>query len=222
MRKPIRFTTSHLFLVIATAGCICSEAAAIKASSTTSTNIVDLATVPLNETKVHQAYEDGDFETMIAIIASFTRTHPVYSKADSICITKHLAVIYAANPATREKGKNYMFRLLDLMPSASILDMFVSDEIDHIFEKTREEYVMRQKRLGRLPLTHVESNQFARDPVTKGQPSTQNSVNARVSPKVYWFAGGAALVAATGTLIYVLASNTHATSPQDITYVIPH
>ena len=190
----------------------------------------------LDESKVRQAYEDGDFETTVALIESFLRTHPVYSKTDSIFIAKHLAVIYAANPATREKGKNYMFRLLDLMPSASIIDMFVSDEIDRIFEKIREEYIVRQKRLGRRPPTHVESNRFALEQITKAQLSSQDSDNAAspkpppatgktkagISPKVYWIAGSAALVAATGALVYVLASDTRAKPSGDTNYVIPH
>jgi hypothetical protein len=57
----------------------------------------------------------------------------MYSLEDSIFIVKHLTVVYMANPATREKGKGYVFRLLELMPSVKIVDMFVSDEIDGIF-----------------------------------------------------------------------------------------
>jgi hypothetical protein len=105
---------------------------------------------PLNQKKIHQIYTEGDFEAVIAAIDSFTQVNKTFDHSDSVFIAKHLAVIYTANPATREKGKNYMFRLLNLLPSAKIVDMFVSDEIDHIFEKVREEYIVRQESLGPL------------------------------------------------------------------------
>ena len=117
----------------------------------------------LEQAKIHAIYSDGDFDEVVALIGAFTREHKTYPKDDSIFIAKHLAVIYTANPATREKGKNYMFRLLELLPSAKIVDMFVSEEIDRIFDKIREEFVVRERSLGRATPTKLESNQFAAD-----------------------------------------------------------
>ena len=39
---------------------------------------------------------------------------------------KHLAVVYTANPQTREKGKYFMRRLPALLPTAKLVDMYVS------------------------------------------------------------------------------------------------
>jgi len=36
-----------------------------------------------------------------------------------------------------------MFRLLELLPSAKLVDMFVSEEIDRIFDKVRDEFNVR-------------------------------------------------------------------------------
>ena len=118
---------------------------------------------PLDQKRIHETYTEGDFEAVIAAIDSFTLVNKVFSHSDSVFIAKHLAVIYTANPKTREKGKNYMFRLLSLLPSAKIVDMFVSDEIDHIFEKVREEYVVRQEFLGQKAPSKLESNRYAAD-----------------------------------------------------------
>ena len=96
--------------------------------------------VELNQVAVHYKYSDGDFNSVIQSIEAFTKTHKSYARTDSIFIAKHLAVVYTANPETRERGKYYMFQLLDLVPSAELVDMYVSDEIENIFLRVRKEY----------------------------------------------------------------------------------
>ena len=168
--------------------------------------------VVLDQKKVHAIYSEGDFDAVIAVIDTFTRANPTYPKADSVFIAKHLAVIYTANPATREKGKNYMFRLLDLLPSAKIVDMFVSDEIDHIFEKVREEFVIRQEYMGKAVPTSLESNQYAADKMNRRTPRDST---AKPAPKpasgeksghaMLWTAGGLTVVTiAAATTYYML------------------
>ncbi len=102
----------------------------------------------LDQVRIHDLYNNGDFEPVITVLESFTRTHPSFSNSDSVFIAKHLAVVYSANPDTREKGKYYMFRLLELVPSAKLVDMFVSEEVDRIFDKVREEFLTRQHAFG--------------------------------------------------------------------------
>ena len=182
----------------------------------------------LDQKAIHLAYIEGEFESVVNAIESFTKANRTYSRSDSVFIAKHLAVIYTANPDTREKGKNYMFRLLDLLPSAKIVDMFVSDEIDRIFEKVREEYVVRQESLGFGAPTKLESNRYAieklsaKDPLKAGQnpSSTPKPAAGRkkgISPGMYWIAGGAALAAIGGTLVYLLQDE----KPADRVYDLP-
>lgn len=99
----------------------------------------------LNHQAIHTAYNDGDFDRVTAEIDAFTKSGNAYSRADSIFICKHLAVVYSANPATREKGRYYMRLLLELMPSTELLDMYVSDEILQIFERVRKELAARRQ-----------------------------------------------------------------------------
>jgi hypothetical protein len=100
---------------------------------------------PLNQIAVHYQYNDGDFPAVITAIDEFTRTHKTYSRADSIFIAKHLAVVYTANPDTREKGKYYMYQMLDLIPSGDLVDMYVSDEIEKIFSYVKKEYDVKNR-----------------------------------------------------------------------------
>ena len=159
------------------------------AKPTSPASIMSLAApIVLDQKKIHAIYLDGEFEAVIASIDTFTRANSTYSKTDSIFIAKHLAVVYTANPATRERGKNYMFRLLDLLPTVKILDMFVSDEIDRIFEKVREEYVLRGEYLGK-------------DSSLQLPAKLEKKENG--SHKLYWISGGAAIVAAVATVVYL-------------------
>jgi hypothetical protein len=108
----------------------------------------DTAKETLDQGRIHDLYNNGDFDPVVTVIESFVQRNKTYSLADSIFIAKHLAVVYSANPATREKGKYYMFRLLELLPSAKLVDMYVSDEVDRIFDKVREEFMVRQHGFG--------------------------------------------------------------------------
>lgn len=177
----------------------------------------------LDQKRIHAIYGEGDFERVIAAIDSFTHANNTYSLDDSVFIAKHLAVIYTANPATREKGKGYMFRLLTLLPSAKIVDMFVSDEIDHIFEKVREEYTVRQEQLGQDKPTHQESSRYANDKMTmqaRNDPKPANPPRERTgiaAHPYYWIAGGVTAIAAAGAVLYILKPGKTA----DKTYDIP-
>jgi hypothetical protein len=163
----------------------------------------------LDKKRIHELYSDGDFDMAVAIIDSFTRGNPAYPKDDSVFVAKHLAVIYSANPNTREKGKGYMFQLLDLLPSAKIVDMFVSDEIDRVFQKVREEYAVRLSMMGRDPRTSMQPKKYPPEGSTGSPPG--DSAAPIAAPKkasksrlAYWVAGGTALAVGAGALVYLM------------------
>jgi hypothetical protein len=175
----------------------------------------------LDQKTIHGIYSDGDFDNVVLLIDAFTRAHPTYSKDDSIFIAKHLAVIYTANPATRERGKGHMFRLLELLPSAKIVDMFVSDEIDRIFERVREEYAVHERNQGRAKPSEMRSNQYAMDKMTvdpglargdRGKPGSNKAL--------YWTLGGVAMAAAVGGTAYFLIASQAKPAGKDTVYEI--
>lgn len=173
------------------------------------------ATAKLDQAAIASAYNDGDFDKVVKIINDFTLQNPKTSRADSIFISKHLAVVYSANPQTREKGKYYMYRLLEMMPSAELVDMFVSDEVDRIFEKVRKEFMVRQQNFG-VDSTHVA---LPNRPATGDQPAAAASTSAPASapaqksasssgsidPVWWWVAGGAVALGAGITAAIILS-----------------
>jgi hypothetical protein len=184
----------------------------------------------LDQNKVHYLYNEGEFDMVIAIIEEFTRNNKTYSLEDSNFIAKHLAVVYTANPATREKGKRYMFQLLEKNPAARLVDMFVSDEIDRIFQKVKEEYVERRRQLGLGRPSQLESNRYAvrrlqgdRDSTGGGGPPPPEGRNRpgkqERSGTAYWLAGGVAIaaVAAAGATYFLIGTD----KGEDKVYVLP-
>jgi hypothetical protein len=145
---------------------------------------------PLNQIAIHYKYNDGDFAAVIQGIEEFTHAHKTYARADSVFIAKHLAVVYAASPETRERGKYYMFQLLELVPSAELVDMYVSDEIEAIFSRVRQEYATHHQDLAvrsEQEREEQEKDREARKPLWK-------------KPWV-WAAGAGAAVGVTAAIL---------------------
>jgi hypothetical protein len=186
----------------------------------------------LNQAKIHAEYNEGNFESVTAALESFMDKNKTYSLGDSIFIAKHLAVVYSANPKSREKGKYYMYRLLAMLPSAKLIDMYVSDEIDRIFDKVREEYLSRQKSFGvdstqvslpqkspsrqeREGLAAQEQKSGAADPAKSRTASSRSGSRKETR---YLIAGGTVLVAAGVAAFFMFNDSPTATEK---TYVVP-
>lgn len=98
----------------------------------------------LDPARIHADYQAGEFEKVIRVLEAFRESGRRCRKADSVFLEKHLAVVYAADPRTRERGRYHMLRMLDLEPEADLLDMFVGEAVDGIFEKVRRESRVRR------------------------------------------------------------------------------
>jgi hypothetical protein len=210
-----------------------APAAGASASSPASASATPAGGSALDQKAIHNAYNEGDFEKVTNLIEAFTKANKTYSRADSIFIAKHLAVVYSANPQTREKGKYYMYRLLEMMPSAELVDMFVSDEIDRIFEKVRKEFLARQKGFGvdssqismpDKPATgsaaaHSASAQPAKGPSPEYLEATRPEKQSFWKRNGMWVAGGVGLAVA-GTVAYLIYASDE--SPSTHTITIPN
>lgn len=167
----------------------------------------------LDHKTIHGQYNEGDFESVTAALEDFMRRNRTYSHMDSVFIAKHLAVVYTANPATREKGKYFMHRLLELLPSAKLVDMYVSEEIDRIFDKVREEFLARQRSFG------VDTSRTvlpARPPSREAPANAQAGVREKPErgKAGFWIAGGTAIALAGGAAAYLMHQNEKAPGAQ--------
>jgi hypothetical protein len=186
-------------LWLAIAGASLSEAASLVASNS--------STRGLNQAAVHQAYRDGEFEKVTQAIQAFTTQNPSFSAMDSVFVAKHLAVIYAANPQTREKGKYYMYRMLESDPHAELVDMFVSDDVDAAFEKVRKEFKSQhpdaysktpkgsQSDIGTAPVEVSTPSKSERSPIPM---PAKSEIRERKSNTVWWWVAGGAVAVGAG------------------------
>jgi hypothetical protein len=165
----------------------------------------------VDQEAIHHAYNEGDFDAVLKLTDPFTNGKGSFTRSDSIFVFKHLAVVYTADPKTREKGKFYMYRLLEMLPSAELVDMFVSDEVDRIFDKVRKDFKTRQKNFGvDTTLISLPGKEPAAGPSTAAStpapaspPAKAESKENGVDPIWYWVAGGA-VVAGAGVAAILL------------------
>jgi hypothetical protein len=195
-----------------------------------------LASPPLDQQRIHALYNDGDFDGVTQQIAAFRHQNAGFSRDDSIFIAKHLAVVYAAHPRSVGQGKYWMNELLKLMPAADLVGMYVSDEIDRIFESVRREFLARQRFFGIDPgqvalpgrpkagdasavsgpaldtaAAKAPNGSPGGDPPVAGSDSGKGPGSKRP----YWIAGGSALAAtAVGLTAFLVLSNSHGPSPE--------
>ncbi len=177
-----------------------------KSSATLPVHVKGPAAAPLNQTLVKKYYSDGDFDPATTLLEDFQKSHATFSREESLMVYKYLGVMYCADQGTREKGKNYFYKLLKIDPDAKILDMYVSIVVQDIFKGTLDE-LMGQKgaslsghaegRQDRLPGpdTKPDYQTFATPKQADARPSS-GAVSARKSTAAYWWIGG--LVAAAG------------------------
>lgn len=126
----------------------------------------------VDQRQVHSEYGDGNFETVLQVLEDFRARHDHYRAADSVVIAKYLGVVYAANPASREKGKYWLYRMLQLDPGQDLVDLYVGEEVQGVFEKVRQEFVVRRNYRG---INDTRLNQA----VAAGEPPKRDTVVRR-------------------------------------------
>lgn len=160
------------FIVPAACAWLCAVLASTASAAPQSPAALSKPAV-LDQSRIHSYYTDGEFDKVIKDLESFLKSRRACSHAESVFVAKHLSVVYAAHPGTRELGRYHMFRLLDLSPGADLLDMFVGDEVGGVFEKVGKEYALRNP--SRVP---------ARKPAVHSDPAAMAAPAANVKVKV--------------------------------------
>lgn len=162
----------------------------------------------VDSTRIRHLYMDGEFEQAIALLEANLKETRQYSHDDSVFIFKHLGVMYAAQYETREKGKYYMHRLLEVEPTAKIMDMYASDMIYMIFKNVQEEYEQKRMVVGTQSRKEDEREANVR-PDPKRRVSLKDTVplGASFGTKKWVWTGVAAGTLAIGIGAYILFSD---------------
>jgi hypothetical protein len=145
----------------------------------------------LDTAHIHRTYLEGDFDLAIELIEDARKYGGPFSHADSVFLFKHLGVMHAAKYETREQGKRYMVKLLEVEPTAKILDMYASDMIYMIFKNIKDEF-------------DATRPQFA-EPTRKHRPKTVQEGKPRGYAWVGWTAGMAAAAGGIALAVHLLS-----------------
>lgn len=147
----------------------------------------------LDTSHIRKTYVDGDFELAIELIEDALKYGGPFSHQDSIFILKHLGVMHTAKYETREKGKRYLMELLNVEPTAKILDMYASDMIYMIFKNIRDEFEVNNPH--RLK-SHGNLSGSGRDSI--------GTRKKRRFAWVGWTVGAAAVMGGTALAVHLL------------------
>lgn len=167
---------------------------------------VPAAPQPLNQDAVRLFYNDGDFDRAIAILEEFQKTHKEYAREESLMVYKYLGVMYSADPGTREKGKTYFYKLLQIDPEAKILDMYVSIVVQEIFKNTLDELMgsamspegVRRSKSGQTGSAPPGSDA----PASPAKPERSAELKPGKPATWYWWLGGVGIAAAAAAGYY--------------------
>ncbi|MDQ3001780.1 MAG: hypothetical protein M3Y08_11035 [Fibrobacterota bacterium] len=164
--------------------------------------------VAMDTAKLHATYLDGDFDQAIKSMEGALKNKKIpLTHTDSVFIFKHLGVMYAATPATREKGRYYMAQLIYIEPTAKILDMYASDMIYLIFRKVQEEFENKHGKVAKVPAPSVDTTPKPAEPALAAAPTPAAPAARQKSKTLYWVTGGAVVAVGAAGLLYILLDN---------------
>ncbi len=90
-------------------------------------------------------YRNGDFDQVVDGLKPILSPGHRVSRSDSLFALRLLGVVWVADPKTREKGRYCWIQLLDLDAKSDLVDLFVGEEVDRFWERTRMEHRVRQR-----------------------------------------------------------------------------
>lgn len=123
----------------------------------------------LDRARVHAEYGDGNFETVIRLLEDFRKIRDSYPASDSFFVAKYLGVVYTSNPASREKGKYWLYRMLQIDPAADLIDMYVGEQVGRTFDKVRQEFIVQRNYRGINDLKLARAVEEGREPLARGE-----------------------------------------------------
>lgn len=181
----------------------------------------------LDRPALEHTYREGEFESLVKQILDFQKKNTTYSRKDSLFIARHLGVVYAANPATREKGKYYMHQILALNLEDNLVDLFVSDEILKTFDGVKNEFITARAASGK-PLNEMDLDKI-RGMTLQDPPNEKRAYgnyggkieNEKDGNGIWWVTGGVAAASVIGVAAYVVMSSQENPSAKPEKVVVP-
>jgi hypothetical protein len=185
----------------------------------------------IDQPAINLGYKESDWERVVACLEGYLRKHgdSRVSVEERIFAYKYLGVIAAADSLSRVKAESYFTRLIRLSPDIEIVDLFPSEKVLAIFQKSKNDYrnlvnySVQHDTYGRkmrtvdsqavgnptpLPSSEKPLAAKVRQPVKQAPHAGQDPgirKDSKTSPMLWWTLG-IATVAGLGTGAYYLIS----------------
>ncbi|HLP43051.1 MAG TPA: hypothetical protein VK465_16205 [Fibrobacteria bacterium] len=148
----------------------------------------------LDKEAISAAYFEGEFNNVLPPLETYRQNFPeTATKEDSIFVYKYLSVIYAADTATKARAISCMVQLLKLTPAISLIDLYISDQIQSLFNSVKKDFLEQQK--------------YVRNFDANGYPISRDGEKPKSRKWVWWTLGGLGTAAAVTGAIVLLSDN---------------
>jgi hypothetical protein len=179
----------------------------------------------LDRDRVHNLYMEGEFDKVQEALEHYRHSVDSLAGADRIFVYKYLGVIYSARPETRVKGEGYLYSLLHLVPTITLLDMYISDAVESIFKGVKERYQTvamerRSAEAGEAAAPMESGPAQAAKPAgaaPSGKPAAREASSRRSGPSKWPYIAAAGAATAGAVVAFVLLSGSE---PEKEEYVL--
>ncbi len=169
----------------------------------------------LDMTSLQVDFREGELDVVKNLLESFLKNQgSTATRDEKIFAFKYLGVIYAANANGKEKAESYFNQLLPLAPNIELADMYVSKNIQALFDDVKREYLHTQDYATNFDaFGNPKANAKTGVVVKTDKPKTESTSLQSGSGKSHtwmWWVGGITLAAA-GTGAIILATESGST-----------
>lgn len=174
----------------------------------------------IDQAAISTGFKESEWEKVVTSLEGYLKENGDnrVSIEERIFAYKHLGVICAADSLTRSKAESYFTRMVSLSPDIEILDLYPSAKVLEIFQKSKQDYKalmdysVKHDKFGRktnpndakpIPMAAQKQKPTANQTI-KSQPR-ETQVSEKNSTWIWWTLGIAA-AAGLGTGAYYLTS----------------
>lgn len=161
----------------------------------------------LDMKSVQSNFREGELEVVKNLLESFLKHQSTIATRDEkIFAYKYLGVIYASNASDKLKAESYFNQLLPLAPNIELADMYVSQNIQDIFDKVKKDYLHTQEYR-----SHFDAfgNPIVSDnttPKKNGPKKSEKQISPSSNSWIWWTTAGVAAIGGAAILLWVIES----------------
>ncbi len=98
----------------------------------------------LDGAAVNLMFHEGELEPLADRLEAYLKVTPESNEEDRLIAYKFLGIIHSSRPESRLKGESYFYQMLKIAPNIELVQPYVSDRIQEVFQNVKKEYHKRE------------------------------------------------------------------------------